>query len=167
MTSDAEQQATTAGKSPTTGTYVHSCSAGKQSTEFTTNLPKLMRETYQHYGARGPEPAREARIRVEAFITNHQTCGDLVFEKRVPAALITKDFLVALHTEVTALWGTLESHTDSITATSSCVIGDDRMYVFAVTPIRIRGFFRRNRHRANIFELVDASGFMHIAVENI
>ncbi|MGG7104818.1 hypothetical protein [Rhodococcus sp. 24CO] len=163
MTSDAEQQATAAGKSPTTGTYVHSCSAGKQSTEFTNNLPKLMGETYQHYGARGSEPAREARIRVEAFIANHQTCGDLVFEKRVGTALITEDFLVALHTEVTALWETLESHTDSITATPSCVIGEDRRYVFAVTPIRSRGFFRRNRHQANTIKLVGASGFTLIA----
>lgn len=176
MTRDAEQQATAAGESPTTGTYMHSCSAGKQSTEFTNYLPKrgspgescpeLMRETYQHYGARGPEPAREAQIRVEAFITNHQTCGDLVFEKRVATALITEDVLVALHAKVTALWRTLESHTDSITATSSCVIGDNRRYVFAVTPIRSRGVFRRNRHRANIIELVDASGFTLIAAGN-
>lgn len=166
MTSDVEQQATAAGKSPTTVTYVHSCSAGKQSTEFTNNLPKQMRKTYQHYGAHRPEPAREARIRVEAFITNHQTCGDLVFEKRVAAALITEDFLVALHTKVTALWETLESHTDSITATSSCVIGDDRRYVFAVTPLRNQGFFRRNRHRDNIIQLIEASGFTLIAAGN-
>lgn len=163
MTSDAEQQATAAGKSPTTVTYVHSCSAGKQSTDFTNNLPRLVRATYQHYGARGSESAQDALVRVETFITNHQTCGDLVFEKRVAAALITEDFLVALHTEVTALWETLESHTDSITATSSCVIGADIRYVFAVTPIRRRGFFRRNRHQANTIELVDASGFTLIA----
>lgn len=166
MTSDAEQQATEAGEPPTTVTYVHSCSAGKQSTVFTNSLPKQMRKTYQHYVAHRLEPSREARIRVEAFIANHQTCGDLVFEKRVATALLTEDFLVALHAEVTALWGTLESHTDSITATSSCVIGDDRRYVFAVRPIRDRGFFRRNRHRANVIELVAAGGFTLIAAEN-
>lgn len=70
MTRGAEQQATAAGESPTTVTYGHSCSAGKPSTEFTINLPKLMRENYQHYGARGPEPAGDAQIRVEAF--HHQ-----------------------------------------------------------------------------------------------
>ena len=167
MISDAEQQATGGDSGRSSVTYVHSCSAGKQATDFTNNLPKLMPENYQHYGARRPESAQDALLRVETFITNHQTCGDLVFEKRVATALITEDFLPALHTEVKTLWTKLESHTDSVTATSSCVVGDDRMYVFAVTPIRIRGFFRRNRHRANIFELADASGFMHIAVENI
>lgn len=167
MTSDAEQQATEAGEPPTTVTYVHSCSAGKQATELTNSLPKRMRETYQHYGERGPESAQDALVRVETFIANHQTCGDLVFEKRVATALITEDVLVALHTEVTALWETLESHTDSITATSSCIIDDDRRYVFAVTPIGGRGLFRRNRHQANTIELVDAGGFTLITAENV
>lgn len=84
MISDAEQQATGGNSGRSSVTYVHSCSAGKQATDFTNSLPKLMRATYQHYGAHGPESAREARIRVEAFITNHQTCGDLVFENASP-----------------------------------------------------------------------------------
>lgn len=57
MTSDGGQQATGGGASPTTVTYVHSCSAGKQSTDFTNNLPRLVRATYQHYGARESESA--------------------------------------------------------------------------------------------------------------
>ncbi|WP_167349923.1 MULTISPECIES: hypothetical protein [Rhodococcus] len=113
-----------------------------------------------------PESSREALVRVETFITNHQSCGDLVFEKRVATALITEDVLVRLHTDVTDLWAALELHTDSVTATTSCVIDDDRRYVFAVTPIRGRGFFRRSRNRPNIIELAEGGGFTLIAAEN-
>ncbi|ANQ75675.1 hypothetical protein AS032_34065 [Rhodococcus qingshengii] len=71
-----------------------------------------------------------------------------------------------LHTDVTDLWAALELHTDSVTATTSCVIDDDRRYVFAVTPIRGRGFFRRSRNRPNIIELAEGGGFTLIAAEN-
>lgn len=166
MTNGAEGQATEDRSQPAAVTYVRNCSAGKQSTESADDLANLMRETHKRYGVPGPESTREALVRVETFITNHQSCGDLVFEKRVITALITEDGLVRLHTDVTDLWATLESHTHSVTATTSCVIDDDRRYTFAVTPIRGRGFFRRNRHRANIIELAGAGGFTLIAAEN-
>ena len=165
MTNGTEGQATEDHSQPGAATYVRNCSAGKQSTEAADDLANLIRETHKRYGATGPESTREALVRVETFITNHQSCGDLVFEKRVATALITEGVLVRLHTDVTDLWATLESHTDSVNATPSCVI-DDRRYVFAVTPIRGRGFVRRNRHRANIIELADGGGFTLIATEN-
>lgn len=166
MINGAEGHATESDSGPSSVTYIHNCGVGKQSTESVYDLANLMRATRKRYGAPGPESAREALVRVETFIANHQTCGDLVFEKRVASALITGDVLVELHTDVTALWDELESHTDSVATTSSCVIDDNRRYVFAVTPIQSRRFIRRNRHWANIIELVSAAGFTLIAAGN-
>lgn len=141
MTNGAEGQATEDRSLPTAVTYVRNCSAGKQSTESAYDLANLMRETHKRYGAPGPESSREALVRVETFITNHQSCGDLVFEKRVATALITEDSLVRLHTDVTDLWTALEAHTDSVTATTSCVIDDDGRYVSPSHPFGAEASF--------------------------
>lgn len=111
------------------------------------------------YGATEPESAAQALARVDTFITDHQARGDLVFKKRVEAARITEELLVELHSEAVDLFAALEGHAVRITTTPSCVVDEDKNYVFAATPTSKRRLFRRTRHRAAIVDLAEARGF--------
>lgn len=118
-----------------------------------------MHTTRSGYGAPEHESAAQALARVETFITDHQACGDLVFKKRVEAARITEALLAELHNEAVTLCAALEGHAVRITTTPSCVVDEDKNYVFAATPTSKRRLFRRTRHRTAIVELAEARGF--------
>lgn len=113
-----------------------------------------MHTTRSGYGAPEPESAAQALVRVDTFITHHQACGDLVFQKRVEVACITEDLLAELHNEAVALFAALEGHAERITTTPSCVVDEDKNYVFAATPTSKRRLLRRMQHRTVIVELV-------------
>lgn len=118
-----------------------------------------MHTTRSGSGAPEPESSAQAMARVDAFITHHQACGDLVFQKRVDAARITEDLLAELHSEAVSLFAALEGHTVRITTTPSCVVDEDKKYVFAATPTSKRRLFRPTRHHTAIVELARATGF--------
>ncbi|MDJ0491050.1 hypothetical protein QNA24_32215 [Rhodococcus qingshengii] len=118
-----------------------------------------MHTTRSGYGAPEPESAAQALARVDTFITDHHARGDLVFKKRVEAARITEDLLAELHNEAVTLFAALEGHAVRITTTPSCVVDEDKNYVFAATPTSKRRLFRRRWHRTAIVELAEASGF--------
>lgn len=54
--------------------------------------PSIMHTTRSGYGAPEPESAAQALARVDTFITHHQACGDLVFQKRVDAPASPKTY---------------------------------------------------------------------------
>ncbi len=85
-------------------------------------------------GAPEPESSAQALARVDAFITDHQDRGDLVFQKRVDRDRVTEELLAELHTEAVALFAAFEGHAVRITTTPSCVVDTDKKYVFAATP---------------------------------
>jgi|UPI0004C3B0B3 hypothetical protein len=121
--------------------------------------PSIMHTTRSGYGAPEPESAAQALARVDTFITHHQACGDLVFQKRVDAARITEDLLAELHSEAVSLFAVLEGHAVRITTTPHCVVDEDKKYVFAATPTSKRRLFRPTRHHTAIVELAGATGF--------
>ena len=109
-------------------------------------------------GAPEPESSAQALARVDAFITDHQDRGDLVFPKRVDRDRVTEELLAELHTEAVALFAAFEGHAVRITTTPSCVVDTDKKYVFAATPATKGTFLRRTRHRTVMVELAEAAG---------
>ncbi|MBH5141846.1 hypothetical protein [Rhodococcus erythropolis] len=76
-----------------------------------------MHTTRSVYGAPEPESAAQALARVDTFITHHQACGDLVFQKRVNAAHITEDLLACIEAQALSSYST--SHRDRRTRRSN------------------------------------------------
>ncbi|MDZ7912879.1 MAG: hypothetical protein U5O16_13780 [Rhodococcus sp. (in: high G+C Gram-positive bacteria)] len=87
-------------------------------------------------GAPEPESSAQALARVDAFITDHQDRGDLVFQKRVDRVRVTEELLAELHTEAVALFAAFEGHAVRITTTPSCVVDENKNYVFAARGFR-------------------------------
>lgn len=141
---------------------VHQCGTEAQSSEMMGTFARLLEDVHARYGAPGPETEGEARERVDTFIANHLTWGDLVFERRVAISLITDGKLMALHGEVVALFNAIAAHSSSITQTSSCTVDEDKRYVFAARPFHERRLFRKNRRGPCIVELALAAGFTQI-----
>lgn len=139
----------------------HQCGTEVQPSAMGT-FARLLEDVHARYGAPGPETEGEACERVDTFIANHLTWGDLVFERRVAISLITDGKLMTLHGEVVALFNAIAAHSSSITQTSSCTVDEDKRYVFAVRPFRERRLFRKNRSGPRIVELALAAGFTQI-----
>lgn len=140
----------------------HQCGTEVQPSAMMGTFARLLEDVHARYGAPGPETEGEACERVDTFIANHLTWGDLVFERRIAISLITDGKLMALHGEVVALFNAIAAHSSSITQTSSCTVDEDKRYVFAARPIRERRLFRKNRSGPRIVELTLAAGFTQI-----
>lgn len=110
--------------------------------------PSIMHTTRSSYGAPESESAAQALARVDTFITHHQACGDLVFQKRVDAAHITEDLLACIEAQALPSYST--SHRDRRTRRSNRLHpGANRvdqmtwdLALVRIPPIRILGWWR-------------------------